>query len=66
MRSQLNLHMSDELQKSKLENCIRPQNFVTGVSDCINLIGTLINVNVPKFKKRKIQNTSLALLMQMP
>ena len=43
-------------------NCIRPQNFATGVSDCHNLIGTLINVNVPKFEKRKIQYRSFRTL----
>ena len=43
-------------------NCIRPQNFATGVSDCHNMIGTLININIPKFEKQKIQYRSFRTL----
>ena len=43
-------------------NCIRPQNFPTGVSDCHNMIGTLININIPKLEKQKIQYRSFRIL----
>ena len=36
--------------------------FATGVSDCHNLIGTLINVNVLEIEKRKIQYRSFRTL----
>ena len=41
---------------------IRPQNFPTGVSDCHNMIGTLININIPKLEKQKIQYRSFRTL----
>ena len=40
----------------------KTSDFATGVSDGHNLIGTLINVNVPKFEKRIIQYRSFRTL----
>ena len=44
-------------------NCIRPQNFATGVSDCHKMIGSLINIIIiPKFEKSKMQYKSFRTL----
>ena len=54
--------MLDAILTNAKPNCIRPQNFTTGVSDCHNMIGTLINTNLPKFEKQKIQYRSFRTL----
>ena len=56
------LSLLDVILTNAKTNCIRPQNFPTGVSDCHNMIGTLININIPKFEKQKIQYRSFRTL----
>ena len=44
-------------------NYIKPQNFSTGVSDCHNMIGVLINSTMPKNEEQKFNIEALGLLM---
>ena len=48
--------------KNAKTNYIKPQNFSTGVSDCHNMIGVLINSTMPKNEEQKIQYRSLRTL----
>ena len=53
-----NPSLLDVFLTNSKKQCIRTLNFATGISDCHNMISTVINITIPNMEKQKISYRS--------